>query len=408
MATGSTASSYQTVIGVAPEPQPATGTPVAAAAAYVPVRKMTPKNTIVKLDDLSWRGSMVETVGVQNGPQSASLAIEGDAFADTFPFFLASILGDVAYTGGTNVGSSTTTSTALTAGTTTTFTVVSGTGITVGTVLALDTSTLLELVTCATGTTGTTVVLTQPVAKSHTGTVTVQPVGAPFTDTIALYDGANGQPVSQTWTDSDPLSTRQYASTRLSDLTVTFDSSKLVTYTATGLSWVASSTISAPVAPTYASFGPAPAWACQASYGGSTTPTVQMAELSFKRSGSECIFTLQNTQNPYEVHVGPITLTVKLTIVAATELFLTDYLSGNQKVLLLNLTQGSGATATQLQFQMSKLDLTDVVKNKGKSYIELDVTGKAIGNTTDIGLSAGYSPCQVTVKNAVAPHTYAN
>lgn len=407
MATGSTTSSYQTVVGVAPEPQPATGTPVAAAALYVPVRKLTEKNVIVKLEDLSWRGSMVETVGVQNGPMSATIAAEGDAFPDTFPFFLAGILGDVAYTGGTTTGSPTTTTGALTAGTSTVVPVTSATGIVTGTVLAIDTAGLLELVTVL-SVASLNVTLTQPVAKSHLTAATVQPVTAPFTDTIALYNGGNGQPVSQTWTDSDPLSTRQYASTRFSDLTVTFDSSKLVTYSATGLSWATQSTTTAPAGPSYASFGPAPAWACQASYGGSTTATVQMAELSFKRSGSECIFTLQNTQNPYEVHVGPIALTVKLTIVASTELFLTDYLAGNQKVLLLNLTQGSGATATQIQFQMSKLDLTDVTKNKGKSYIELDVTGKAIGNTTDVGLSAGYSPCVATVKNAVAPHTYAN
>lgn len=407
MATGSTASSYQTVVGVAPEPQPASGTPVATAAAYMPIRKFTAKNNIIKLEDLSYRGSMVETVGVQNGPMSAAITAEGDAFADTFPFLVAGMLGDVSYTGGTNAGSPTTTTGILTAGVTAVVPVTSATGIVTGTVLAIDTAGLLELVTVL-SVASLNVTLTQPVAKSHTSGVAVQPVTAPFTDTIALYNGGNGQPVSQTWTDSDPLSARQYASTRWSDLTVTFDSSKLLTYSATGLSWATQNTISAPVGPSYASFGPAPAWACQASYGGSTNATVQMAELSFKRSGSECIFTLQNTQNPYEVHVGPIALTVKLTIVASTEVFLTDYLAGNQKVLLLNLQQGAGATATQIQFQMSKFDLSDVEKNKGKSYIEFDVTGKAIGNTTDIGLSAGYSPCVATVKNAIAPHTYAN
>lgn len=407
MATGSTASSFQTVAGVAPEPQPASGSPVATAAAYVPIRKLTAKNIIVKLPDQSWRGSMVDTVGVTNGPQSASIAVEGDAFADTLPFYLAGILGDVAYTGGTNAGTPTTTTGILTAGVTAVVPVTSATGITTGTVLAIDTAGLLELVTVL-SVASLNVTLTQPVAKTHASGVAVQPVTAPFTDTIALYNGGNGQPVSQTWTDSDPLSTRQYASTRWSDFTLSFDSSKLVTYTGTGLSWATQGTTGAPSAPSYASFGPAPAWACAASYGGSANATVQMAELSFKRAGAECIFTLQNSQNPYEVHVGPLALTVKLTIVASNETFLTDYLAGNQKVLLLNLQQGAGAAATQIQLQMSKLDLTSVEKNKGKSFIEFDIEATAIGNTTDVGLTGGYSPCVATVKNAIAPHTYAN
>lgn len=405
MATGQTASSFKTVLGIAEEPQPATGTPVAAQA-FIPARKLEVENKVVKLADQSWRGSMVETVGMQNGPQSAGIAIEGDAFPATIPYFLAGMLGDIAYTGGTTTGTPTTTTTTLTAGVTTTFTVASGTGITVGTVLALDTSTLLELVTCITGTTGTTVIISQPVAKTHSGTVAVQPVTAPFTDTIALLNSGSGQPTSYSITDSDSLSTRIYASTRWSDLSLTYDASKLLTYSATGLSWATQNTTSAPV-PSYDSLPPAPAWACAASYGGSSNATVQSAELSFKRSGCECIFTLQNTQNPYEVHVGPITLDTKLTVVAADETFLTDYLANTSKVLTLDLTTGASATLIDIKVQMSAHNIQSVKKSKGKSYIEFDTGGIAIGNTTDIGLSGGYSPCLVTCKNAAVPGSFA-
>lgn len=404
MATGQTASSFKTVLGIAKEPQPATGTPVASTA-YIPVRKLEVENKIVKLQDQSWRGSMVETVGVQNGPMSSALSIEGDAFPSSIPWFLSGMLGDVAYSGGTTAGAPTTTTAGLTAGVTTVVPVASATGITTGTVLLLDTSTLQEAVTVL-SVVSLNVTLTAPVAKTHASTVAVQPVTAPFTDAIALYNGGSGQPTSYTITDSDSLSTRQYASVRYSDLTLTYDASKLLTYSATSLGWATQGTSSALV-PSYDSLAPAPAWACQASYGGSQIGVVQSAELSFKRSGCECIFTLQNSQSPYEVHVGPITVDSKLTLVAADETWLTDYLANTSKVLTLDLTSGASAALIDIQVRMSQHNIQSVKKSKGKSYIEFDTSGMAVGNTTDIGLSGGYSPCLVTCKNAVAPGTFA-
>jgi hypothetical protein len=404
VATGSTASSFKTVLGIAKEPQPAAGTPVASTN-YIPVRKFDVSNKVDKLQDQGWRGSMVTAYGVQNGVQQASISVEGDAFADTVPWFLAGMLGDVQYSGGTSAGTPTTTTAILTAGTSTVIAVTAATGIVAGTVLLIDTSTLQEAVTVL-SVASLNVTITAPVAKSHTTGVAVQPVTAPFTQTMALYNGGNGQPTSYTVTDSDALSTRQYTSTRWTDLTLSWDTSKLLTYSATGMSWATLSTTSAPTQ-SYSGLLPAASWMCQASYGGSVVGNVQTAELAFKRQNSECIFTLQNTQNPFEVHVGPLELTSKITLVATDETWLTDYLADTGKVLTLALTNGSGATATQITVRMTNHYATQVNKTKGKSYIEFDIAGLAVGNTTDIGLSAGYSPCLVTVQNGVAPATFA-
>lgn len=326
--TGSTASIFQTVLGIALEPQPATGAPVDATD-FIPVRKFDVKNTVTKLLDQSWRGSMVETVGVQNGPQSASVDIEGDAFPDTIGFWIAAILGDVTTTGS----------------------------------------------------------------------------APPFTHAIALLNSGNGQPPSYTITDSDPLSTRLYASTRLTDLTLTYDASKLLTYSATGLSWATQGTADAPTQ-SYSTLLPAPAWECAASYGGSATGIVQTAEVAFKRSGSEAIFTLQNSQNPYEVHVGQIAVTTKITIVAADETWLTDYLADTTKALVLNMSP-AGSSTTQIEITATGHNLQSVSKSKGKSYIEFEVEGLMVGNTTDVGTSGGYSPCKVTLQNSEPSGTYA-
>lgn len=327
MATGATASSYQTVVGIAPEPQPASGTPVVPTQ-FIPVKSAEPNNKPLKLEDQSWRGSMVTTVGIQNGPQSAEIALGGDAFPDTVGFMLAGILGDVATTGS----------------------------------------------------------------------------AAPYDTTISLYNGGNGQPQSYTITDSDPLSTRAYASARFSELTLKWDASQLLTWDATALAWVGA--LAAAPTSSYSGVVPSASWQCAATLGGVAVPNLKTAELSWKRDGAEAIFSLQNNANPYEVHVGPINLDVKLTWIAANENPLTALLANTIQPLVLDLSTGAGATATQLKVTMTAFDYTEAKKSKGNSWIEFDTTGKAIGNVTDAGASGGYSPCKVALKNAYPVNTY--
>lgn len=327
MATGQTASTFQTVFGIAPETQPPDGTPVVPTQ-YAPVKKLEPTNKPIKLNDESWRGSMVQVVGVQQGPQSAEVAIGGDAFPDTLGFFLAGILGDVVTTG----------------------------------------------------------------------------AAAPFTHVIALENGGNGQPQSYTITDSDPLSTRAYASSRFTELTLKWDAAELLTYDATAIGWVGA--IAADPTQSYSTLLPAASWRGAASVAGSPVPNLKSLELSFKRDGSEPIFTVQNDANPYEVHVGPITVEANLVWVASNEQPLLDYLANTTQALAVDLQTGAGATLTQVQVAMSAFNYSEVKKSKGNSWIEFETSGLAVGNLTDAGASGGYSPCKATLQNAYPAATY--
>jgi len=327
VSTGSTASTYQTVLGIAKETQPATGAPVAATA-FIPVKKLEPDNKPVKLYDESWKGSMVEITGVQAGVQSAELSLGGNVYADTVGWFLAGMLGDVATTG----------------------------------------------------------------------------ASAPFTHTMALLNSGNGQPTSYTLTDTDPLSTRQYASCRFSELTLKWDAAELLTWEGKAIGWTGA-TASAPTS-SFSTLPPVPAWALTATIGGVSAPNVKSVELAFKRSNSEAIFTAQNSQNPYEVHVGPITLEPKIQFIAKDEQPLTDFLNNTTQPLVLNYATGAGASAVQLQVTMTGWNYDEVKKDKGNSWIEFAAGGKAIGNVTDAGVSGGYSPCKVIVKNALPASTY--
>lgn len=88
-------------IGIAKEATRTPGgvvTPVAATA-FIPVKGITPFDNITYLDDENWRGSMVTTYGVVQGPIHSEFEFAGDVFADTIGFPIAGVLGDYAKSG---------------------------------------------------------------------------------------------------------------------------------------------------------------------------------------------------------------------------------------------------------------------------------------------------------------------
>ena len=407
-----TFASAKQFVGIAREAQQ--GNPVAMTAT-IPIEKFDPEDKPVWLDDKALRGSMVEAYGRQEGVIKTDFSMSGPVFGDTLGWLLNNVLGDVLYGGGTNVGSSTTTSTTMVAGTTTTFTVASGAGITIGTVLAIGTGPTLENVTCITGTTGTTVVLSAPVVFAHTGTTTVQPVSAAFTSAFSTYNGAQGQPPTHTIThfQGTPASTgaRQYPGACLSELTLKWNAeSQLLTYDAKGSSWPS---VIAGAAPTSApsTVVPIPSWRGVLGIGGPATggtqvKTVTDGEVAIKRVVEE-VFTTQNAQTPYVIQRGAVSVSGKLTFVAADETPYTTMIGNTQPQLQLIVGNGgAGAALVQLQVDLQNAAYSAAKYNAGKAAVMYDVTFDAIANTTNSGVSGGYSPGKVTLTNAVAPQTY--
>ena len=56
---------------------------------------------------------------------------------------------------------------------------------------------------------------------------------------------------------------------------------------------------------------------------------------------------------------------------------------------------------------MTKCAFTVARIERGKDYVELSVNYRAQANTTDAGVTAGYSPIKVVLQNAKASGTYA-
>lgn len=88
---------YRSFLGIAKE---ATKGTWVTSTAYIPVRSLTPKDTVTYLPDTGWRGSMAETFGEIQGVTGSDFEYGGDVYADTIGYPLFGLLGDVTTTGG--------------------------------------------------------------------------------------------------------------------------------------------------------------------------------------------------------------------------------------------------------------------------------------------------------------------
>lgn len=391
------------------------GTPVTPTATLV-VEEFKPRDVPVWLDDKGWRSSMGELYGSQEGVIKTDFTMKGSCFPDTLPYLLANAMGDIAYSGGTNVGSSTTTSTTLTAGVTTTFTVASGTGITIGTVLAIDTAGLLELVTCITGTTGTTVVIAAPVAKSHSGTVTVQPVSGPFNNAFSLLNTASAQPSTLTLIHylgpTATVAARAYSGACLSEVNLHWNAeTMLFNFDAKGSAWPSAPAAALPT-PNPTAITPVASWRAVLGIGGPASGGTLIkycsdGEINIKRQ-LDVVYTAQGSQNPYAIVRGTLGVAGKLNFVAAPdESQYLNMLNNSQPQLQLLIDNGQPSTAhASFQVDCQLARYKDFVPETGKVAVGYSGSWDGIANTTNAGISAGYSPAKVTVLNNVSPQSY--
>jgi len=239
------------------------------------------------------------------------------------------------------------------------------------------------------------------------GDVTTTGSTAPYTHAIALKNAVGGsgdaQPKALTITDFYAEGTRQYAGCQVTDLGFTFNADGMLEYT-TKLMGYPSATSSAPT-PSFSTVLPTQVWTGTVTIGGSTVGTVRTGTLDLSRK-SEAIFGVGNTQAPYTVFVGALTTKGKITFVMDSETQLTNYINNVQPALTFNFSTGSGSSATQVQFTVSKGAYVTGAIERNADYVEVTVDIEGLGNTTDVGATAGYSPVKFTLQNALPSGTF--
>jgi len=224
---------------------------------------------------------------------------------------------------------------------------------------------------------------------------------APYVHTISLENSAtaaaDAQPTSYTITDFYSAAVRAYPGLTFSDFSLKFNAEGLLEYDAKSTGWI-SAAASTPT-PSFSTVLPTPVWTGTVNIGGSAISNAVSGTLDMKRPVTP-IFGISNTQNPFQVFAGPLEVTGKVTFLMEADTELTRFLTNTQPAIVLNWSQGTGASLTQVQATLTKGAYTAAVIERSKDFVQVTVDINAQGNLTDSG-TVGYSPIKWVVKNAV-------
>ena len=232
--------------------------------------------------------------------------------------------------------------------------------------------------------------------------------GAPNTHTMAVKNTTDGQATSHTLSDSYipnvSANTRQFAGCQVQDIQFKFNADGLLEYTA-HYQGFKSATATNPTS-SFTGLVPMAAWHGTTTIGGTSNLNLQEGEINLKRTVTP-IFNVAGSQSPKAVWQGPLEVDGRALFILEDDTELTRYLTNTQPSFVVDFTQGSGATAEEVKFQMTKCAYTVASVTRGKDYMELDVNFKAVANSTDGNTAGtGLSPIKCLLGNAVATGIY--
>jgi hypothetical protein len=240
------------------------------------------------------------------------------------------------------------------------------------------------------------------------GTVATVGASAPYTHTISLKNSAaaaaDDQPISYTLTDFYAAAVRAYPGVQFSDFSLKFSADGLLEYDAKTTGWISASA-STPT-PTFSTVLPTPVWNGTVTIGGTAISTGMTGNIDMKRNVTP-VYGISNTQSPFNVFLGPLETTGKVTFIMEDNTELTRYLTNTQPAIVLDWQTGTGAALTQISATITKGAYTAAVIERGQDFVQVTVDINAQGNTTDVGSTGGYGNIKWTLKNAKAASTYA-
>lgn len=239
------------------------------------------------------------------------------------------------------------------------------------------------------------------------GDVVTTGASAPFTHAIAVKNSAtaaaDAQPNSFTFTDFYSAAVRTYSGIQIHDFSLKFNADGMLEYDAKGTGF--GSAAAATPTPTFSTILPTPVWQGTVSIGGSTVTNAMSGEIVVKRPVTP-IYGISQTQNPFNVFVGPVEATGKFTFIMENDTELTRFLTNTQPAIVLNWSYGTGAALVQIQATLSKGAYVAAASDRGSDFIQISVDINGMANTTDVGATAGFSPIKFQLKNAKASGTY--
>ena len=240
------------------------------------------------------------------------------------------------------------------------------------------------------------------------GSVTTTGASAPYTHTISLKNsltaGADDQPISYTLTDFYAASVRSYPGCQFSDFSLKFNADGMLEYDTktTGFS----SDVVTATSPSFSTILPTPVWQGTVSIGGTAVSNAMNGNIDMMRNVTP-VYGISATQDPYQVFLGPLEVTGKVTFMMENNDELTNFLTNTQPAIVLDWNYGTGAAEVQIQATITKGAYTAAVIERGDDFVTVTVDINGQGNTTDAGSSGGYSAIKWVLLNAKASGTYA-
>ena len=240
------------------------------------------------------------------------------------------------------------------------------------------------------------------------GSVATTGASAPYTHTISLENSLTSdvdvQPLSYTLTDFYAVEVRSYPGCQFSDFSLKFNADGMLEYDAKTTGW-ASTTVADPT-PTFSTVLPTPVWRGTVSIAGASVATAMEGNIDMTRAATP-IYGISNTQNPYQIFLGPLEVTGSIKFVMDNDNELLRFLNNSQPAIVLDWAYGSGATQVQISATITKGAYTAAVIERGDDFVSVTIELNGQANTTDAGSTGGYAPIKWVLKNAKASGTYA-
>lgn len=216
----------------------------------------------------------------------------------------------------------------------------------------------------------------------------------PYTHVFTVLNSGDMQPVAQTWTDMvGSIGAKAWPGVQLSEVTLSIDPDGNVTWSASGNGFPEAAA-STPTA-AFSMLLPMQGWRMSATLNGTAIQPISL-EVTFSRE-IEIKKTANASQNPFAIWVGKLSVSVSGEIVAEGDTHHAALVADTQGILSITGTRGAGASAETLTVLCTKTAYEAVEIGRGQSEIHYDLSLKAIANTTDVGVSAGYGPAKVTL-----------
>jgi hypothetical protein len=205
-------------------------------------------------------------------------------------------------------------------------------------------------------------------------------------------------------TDFYAVDVRSYPGCQFSDFSLKFNADGMLEYD-TKTTGFASSTVADPT-PAFSTVLPTPVWRGTVSIGGSAVSSAMSGNIDMARPVTP-VYGISATQNPFQVFLGPLEVTGKITFLMETDAELTRFLTNTQPAIVLNWAYGTGAAAVQIQATITKGAYTAAMIERGEDFVQVSIDLNGQSNTTDAGASGGFSPIKWVLQNAKASGTYA-